>query len=198
MKLSTQWSPATTHASQAFPAAAMQGSVNSNLIEYYKSIPILAGYPWPFIAQQPMSERLREELLPPLKRAIAGKGEYDAVAIIMNFMHYGFKYKTDEDQFGHEKPFYFEENFYYPFNDCEDRAILFARIVKNLLGYEVVLLEYDDHVATAVNLPHAYAKGHHLNIQGKRFTVCDPTCIGATVGDISSKYLRMKANVITL
>ena len=187
MKLSTQWSPATTHASQAFPAAAMQGSVNSNLIEYYKSIPILAGYPWPFIAQQPMSERLREELLPPLKRAIAGKGEYDAVAIIMNFMHYGFKYKTDEDQFGHEKPFYFEENFYYPFNDCEDRAILFSYLVRNLVGLDAALIYAPGHLWAAVCFKQT-VNGDYVEAAGKRFVMCDPTFIGSSPGMCASKY----------
>lgn len=41
-------------------------------------------------------------------------------------------------------------NYYYPYSDCEDRSILFARLVKDLLGLDVVLLYYPAHIATAV------------------------------------------------
>ena len=29
--------------------------------------------------------------------------------------------------------------YYYPYSDCEDRSILFARLVKDLLGLDVVM-----------------------------------------------------------
>ncbi|MCR5820306.1 MAG: hypothetical protein K6F94_05085 [Bacteroidaceae bacterium] len=197
MKLSTQWSPSTSHAALSFPMASMQGSVNTNLIEYYKSIPVLAGYPWPFIARQPMSERLQEELLPPLKRAIAGKNEYDAVAILMNFMHYGFKYKTDDDQFGYEKPFYFEENFYYPFNDCEDRAILFSYLVRNLVGLDAALIYAPGHLWAAVCFKQN-VNGDYVEAEGKRFVMCDPTFIGSSPGMCASKYKGLTYKVFPI
>lgn len=188
----------------ALSAKAYSTTLNNQRIEFRVNQPLMdfyAGYPsteLAIYASAAMEEAFAAAIARQLHPLLKGQNETDALNTLLLFMQQGFAYQTDSEQFGREKNFFCEENFYYPANDCEDRAILFARIVKNLLGYEVVLLEYDDHVATAVNLPHAYAKGHHLNIQGKRFTVCDPTCIGATVGDISSKYLRMKANVITL
>ena len=113
-------------------------------------------------------------------------------------MQQGFSYQTDRKQFGREKNFFCEENFYYPANDCEDRAVLFARMVKLLLGYDVVLLEYEDHMAAAVCVPDRKSRGTHVDIQGKRFMVCDPTCRGAAVGDLSRKYRNKKANVIII
>ena len=55
-----------------------------------------------------------------------GLGEEEAVNMILSYMNYGFKYMTDDNQFNREKPFFPDENFYYPYNDCEDRAILFS------------------------------------------------------------------------
>ena len=119
---------------------------------------------------------------------VTGKGNYEAVAALLNFMHYGFDYATDQEQFGYEKPFFCEENFYYPKNDCEDRSILFSYLVRSLLGLDVVLLEYSDHVATAVLFPQGNAIGDYYLINGKQFVVCDPTYIGASIGMAMPEY----------
>ena len=65
-------------------------------------------------------------------------------------MQTAFDYKTDGDQFGYEKPFFVDELFYYPYSDCEDRAVLYSYLVRTLMGLDVVLLEYPNHMATAV------------------------------------------------
>ena len=40
--------------------------------------------------------------------------------------------------------------FYYPYCDCEDRSVLYSYLVRNLLKLDVVLLDYPNHIATAV------------------------------------------------
>ena len=129
---------------------------------------------------------------------VEGQSPVGALNALLEFMQKGFVYQTDRKQFGREKNFFCEENFHYPANDCEDRAVLFARMVTMLLGYDVVLLEYTDHVSTAVCIPGRKAKGQHLEIKGKRYMVCDPTCIGAAVGDLSRKYRNKSPNIIVL
>jgi len=69
---------------------------------------------------------------------------------LINFVQTAFDYKTDGDQFGYEKPFFVDELFYYPYSDCEDRAVLYSYLVRTLMGLDVVLLEYPNHMATAV------------------------------------------------
>ena len=188
----------------ALSATAYKTTLGSHTVEFHVNQPLMdfyAGYPpteLAIYATAAMEEAFAAAIERQLRPLVKGQNEAIALNTLLLFMQQGFAYQTDSRQFGREKNFFCEENFYYPANDCEDRAILFARIVKNLLGYEVVLLEYDDHVATAVNIPGSKAKGHHLDIQGKRFTVCDPTYIGASVGDLSRKYRHKKANVIAL
>lgn len=106
---------------------------------------------------------------------------YDAVAKLLKSMQEGFDYATDDEQFGYEKPFFCEENFYYPYNDCEDRSVLFSFLVRHLLHMDVVLIDYPGHVATAVHFP-TEVKGEYVEYNGKKFVICDPTYEGASIG----------------
>lgn len=169
--------------------------VNRPLIDFYARYPQteLTVY-----ANAAMEETLATALERELRPLMENRSPAEALNLLLQFMQQGFTYQTDRNQFGREKNFFCEENFYYPANDCEDRAILFAHMVKILLGYDVVLLEYPDHVATAVALPGEKVRGYHLDIQGKRYMVCDPTCMGSVIGDLGGKYRNKKANVILI
>lgn len=167
--------------------------VNQPLMEFYSHYPQteLCVY-----ATAAIEEALAAAIEREIRPLIEGHTPVGALNTLLEFMQQGFRYQTDKKQFGREKNFFCEENFYYHANDCEDRAVLFARIVQMLLGYDVVLLEYPDHVATAVNIPGRKVRGHHIDIKGQRYMVCDPTSIGAGVGDLSRKYRNKKANVL--
>lgn len=105
----------------------------------------------------------------------------EAVSFLLSYVQYGFDYATDEQQFGCEKPFFCEENFYYPQNDCEDRCVLFAFLVRHLLNLDVVFVEYPGHIATAVHFP-MKVNGASVEHNRKRYVICDPTYVGASVG----------------
>ncbi|MGN1232736.1 MAG: hypothetical protein ACI4UJ_04735 [Candidatus Cryptobacteroides sp.] len=132
-----------------------------------------------------------------LRPLISGKDESAQVNLLLKFLQFDFKYSIDEEQFGYEKPFFLEENFIYPGNDCEDRAILFSFLVKNLLGLDVVLLDYPGHIATAVCFNTDVA-GDSIQYDGRRYTICDPTYVGAPVGMAMKDYRNIKFNVLTL
>lgn len=130
--------------------------------------------------------------------SLEGKGEYEQVALLLSFMHRAFSYQTDDEQFGHEKFFFCEENFFYPGNDCEDRSVLFSYLVRKLVGLDVVLLDYPDHIATAVHFNDPLVSGDYYQYLGKRYIVCDPTYIGAEVGETMPMYKSVKADIIGL
>ncbi len=169
--------------------------VNQPLMDFYARYPQteLAVY-----ANAAMEEAFSVAVEREMRLFVEGQSPVTALNNLLEFMQQGFVYQADSKQFGREKNFFCEENFYYPANDCEDRAVLFARMVKVLLGYDVVLLEYTDHVATAVHIPGRKVRGQHIDLQGKRYVVCDPTCLGASVGDLSRKYRNKKANIIII
>lgn len=153
-------------------------NVPKALMDFYASMPQCD---YGVYAKAPVVGSLAQEVLGTLRPLVQGKSEVDAANLLLNFVQTGFKYATDEEQFGFEKPFFVEELFYYPACDCEDRSVLFGWLVRELLGLDVVYLDYPNHIATAVQFK-GDVKGDFLTVDGKRYTVCDPTYIGASIG----------------
>lgn len=134
-------------------------------------------------------------MYPALKAAVAGKDKSVAAGMLLNFVQTAFAYRTDDEQFGYERPLFPDETLYYPYSDCEDRAILYTVLVRELLGLDVVLLHYPNHLATAVALGND-VPGDYLTLDGRKYLVCDPTYINAGIGEAMSQYKQTKAEVI--
>lgn len=149
----------------------------------------------PFYAMSTIDSNFHQSLLAQVNEQIRGCSEKEAVARILHFVQYAFDYATDREQHGYEKPYFIEENFYYPKNDCEDRAILFAFLVHNLLGLDVHLVQYPGHECTAVNFSTTQMNGDGYMYKGKAFYICDPTFIGASIGQCMPGYRNVKPTV---
>ena len=121
------------------------------------------------------------------------------VDIILNFVQTAFQYQIDEKQFGREKYFFPEEVIGYPYSDCEDRAALFAWLVKRYTGCEVVGVLYPDHLATAVYFGDGVkVPGKGFDQNGKHFVFCDPTYTNAPIGTIMQKYDGKEYEVVKM
>ena len=177
-----------------YPNVATKVNVNKNLIDFLDTYPSCR---WDLYASASLSPTVKQQLYPALKEKISGATEKTAVNILLNFVQTAFEYKTDGEQFGREKIFFGDEPFFYPFCDCEDRSILFAILVRELLGLEVVLLDYPSHIATAVAFNEDVV-GDHLNISGRKYVICDPTYIGASIGRSMPDMQNLKANVLKI
>lgn len=136
---------------------------------------------WAMYANVPLAKDTKEIIYPELKKAIDGISELDAANKLLNWVQTGLVYEYDDKVWGHDRAFFAEETLFYPYADCEDRAILFSRLVRDLLGLDVALVYYPGHLATAVAFKDNVA-GDAMMIDGKKFIVCDPTYIGAPVG----------------
>lgn len=148
-------------------------------------------------AMTDVSKQLAESLYDTMYPRVKDLSQYEAVHVLMKFMHYDFEYATDQDQFGYEKPFFCEENFLYPFNDCEDRSVLFSYLIRHILDMDVILLDYPNHIMTAVAFEEEMA-GAYLEFEGKRFYVCDPTYIGSCPGMIHPDYLKLNCSILKI
>jgi hypothetical protein len=184
-----------TFTSGGYPEISVPVQTNQNLIDYYNSYPLVSD--WNLYVLAGLSNTVKQTLYPPLQHAIANKSKTEAAGILLNFIQTSFAYQTDGQQFGYERPFFADEDFFYPYNDCEDRSILYAILVKELLGLEVVLLHYPDHLATAVHFPENI-DGDYLVVNEQKFIVCDPTYIGAGIGMAMSAYKKTEAKVVTV
>jgi hypothetical protein len=132
-------------------------------------------------AHEGLPQTTADELMTQLAPLVKGKSEQDAVNLLLRFVQTAFSYKTDEQQFREENYLYPVETLHYTYSDCEDRAALFAWLVKRLLKLDVVLLDYPGHIAAAVAL-NGKTVGDSWEFQGRRYTVADPTYINASIG----------------
>jgi hypothetical protein len=167
---------------------------NTDLVELYRTCPQTELQVYANSALSGATRRsLEKELLPLLQ----GKNVRESVGFLLAFVQSAFAYKNDWAQFGYEKYFFAEESFHYPCSDCEDRAVLFAQLVRSFVGADIVLLDYSDHVSTAVRLDEEMA-GDYVYINNVRYVVCDPTYIGAPVGCAMKECKNKKARVLAL
>lgn len=190
--LDKQLTPARRLVSERYPQLSVETQVDKNLMDLYSDYP--ACY-WDVYANTPMSELLSDDLLPQLEEGISGKPEVEAANMLINFVQTAFEYKTDGEQFGYERPLFVDETFYYPYSDCEDRAILYSNLVRRLLNLDVVLLHYPGHLATAVRFT-SDVKGDYVMVDGQKYIVCDPTYINADIGNAMPQFRNSEVEVI--
>lgn len=181
----------TTHQAKG-NAAKVTVDVPEELMAFYKNYP-QCDYSVYFKAS--VNKGVATALLSSLSPFIQGKSEVEAANILINFVQTAFQYATDDEQFGYEKPFFVEELFYYPYSDCEDRSMLYSYLVRNLLGLDVVLLDYPNHIATAVRF-NGDVVGDYLMVNGQKYIVCDPTYIGASIGMTMPAFKKVAAKVL--
>ena len=139
------------------------------------------GASWVYYANAPLDQEVQSELYPVLRAAISGKSQKTAANILLNFVQTAFEYKTDNEYWGYERPLFSSETLYYPYSDCEDRSILYSRLIRDLIGLDVVFLHYEGHLATAVAFDEDIT-GEYVKINGRKYLVCDPTYINASIG----------------
>ena len=171
---------------------AVSVDVPKSLMLFYKSMPQCD---YSVYMNAKVNPAVADRLLSSLAPVVEGKSETEAANLLINFVQTGFKYATDQEQFGYEKPFFVEELFYYPYCDCEDRSVLYSYLVRNLLKLDVVLLDYPNHIATAVCF-NENVSGDFVTVEGKKYIVCDPTYIGASIGKAMPQFKRVAAKVL--
>lgn len=165
---------------------------------------------WAMYAYMPLSEGTREQLYPQfktlfdaLKHSFEEKGTDmrdltpACVDLICHWIQTAFVYEYDDKVWGGDRAFFADETLYYPYCDCEDRSILLTRMVRDLLGLKCALVYYPGHLATAIALGEDI-KGDFIRINGTKYLVCDPTCIGAPIGMTMPGMDNQSANVIIL
>lgn len=169
---------------------------NKNLVDLYATLPCVN---FALYAQAALDETLWESLKQQIVPLLQGLSQEEAVNTLLHFVQFAFQYKTDDEQFHYEKWFFAEETVDSAFSDCEDRSILFAQLVRRLLGMPVVLVHYPGrHLATAVHFSNAATTGDYLTVDRKKFLLCDPTYYGATLGMEMPQLKQTPVEVIRL
>lgn len=172
---------------------AVSVTMPRQLIDFYNDMPQCD---YSVYINAPVDGSFSSALLSSLHAAIDGKSKHEGAGILLDFVQNGFEYATDQEQFGYEKPFFVEELFYYPQCDCEDRSILYRYLVKNLLGLDCILINYPNHIATAVDFGAENVSGDAITHKGRKYVICDPTFINAPVGMAMPNYKGVAPTVV--
>ena len=172
--------------SDKYPLLGIDSKVPIELVKFFDSYPTsqIGNNPltrWAMYANVPLAERSKELIYPQFKELLTSNSELEAANKLLDWVQTGFIYEYDDKVWGHDRAFFAEETLFYPYADCEDRSILFSRLIRDLLGLDVALVYYPGHLATAVAF-NEDVYGDAMMINGRKFTVCDPTYIGAPVG----------------
>lgn len=191
-----------TLVSKRYPELSIKVQVNKNLVDFYNSYPVSEVDDnfmtrWAMYANTPMAKEVKGILYPALKKYIGGLSDEEAVERLLNWVQTAFVYEYDNKVWGYDRAFFAEETLYYPYCDCEDRSILLTRLVRDLLGLKCILIYYPGHLASAVCF-NEQVNGDYILLDGKRFTVCDGTYIGAPVGKTMPEMDNKTATVILL
>lgn len=189
-------------ASEQYHDVTIDSQVNLNLIQFYNTYPsseVNGNFMtrWKMYADTPMDESVSQMLYLDIKNKIEGLSDVQAVNQILNWVQTAFQYEYDDKVWGHDRAFFAEETLYYPYCDCEDRAILFTRLVRDLLGLKCILVYYPGHLASAVCFKQQ-VNGDYISLDGDVYTICDPTYIGAPVGITMPEMDNRSAKVIKL
>jgi hypothetical protein len=186
-----------------FVKLEVQTSVNKNMISFFNDYPISYSedvvMKWYKYGNIQMTQELKDQLYPQLKQEIKNAPKLMAANILLSWVQFGLVYALDEKVWGHDRPFFAEETLYYPFADCEDRAILYSQLVRDLLDLDVILVYNANpgHLYTGINFEEN-VPGDYIMVNGRRFTIADPTYYGANVGKTMSRMNNSTANVLLL
>lgn len=165
-------------------------------LRYYDEIPTTV---FSIYFNTPVSKETEAVLAETIGTLSKQYNKVQLVDIILNFVQTAFVYKIDELYHGREKYYFPEETIGLPYSDCEDRSALFAWLVKRFVGYDVVGVLYNDHLATAVCFGNdAQLTGKSITHKGKRYMVCDPTYQNAAIGTVMPKYANVNHEIVKI
>ena len=184
------------------PQLVVDLSVNKNMIDFFNDYPeaTLDRSPytkWAIYANTPASPEVVNNLYPAVRKCISGKNQHDAANILLHLAQ-SFPYGYDDKIWGRDRAFFMDESWYYPEIDCEDHAIHFSRLVRDLMGLDVALVYYPGHLASAVAFTDPSVQGDYIIHNGRKYIVCDPTIFYSGVGQTMSGMDNAGAVLIDL
>lgn len=156
--------------------------VNPALLDFLEAYPDVE---LPVFFRAGMSPTARRSVVSELEPLVRDRSEVEALNLLLRFVQTAFEYEVDQENFGTERFLFAEETLGLRASDCEDRSVLFAYLVRQLLGLRTAALSYPRHVTTAVRLENSDLEtvgGYQVEVQGETYVMADPTYINAGTG----------------
>ncbi|MGQ9805646.1 MAG: hypothetical protein ACUVRP_06150 [Chlorobiales bacterium] len=163
-------------------------TLNRNMVKYLEERPQTDVSTY---FNESISSEIVQSVVEPLKKIVQEKGFHarQAVAFLHAFVLNGFAYKDDLKTKRGEHTSSIHETLVSDFSDCEDRSILLAALIRGVLGFEVVALEFPNHITLGVHFPDFIPdeQDEVYAYNGKRYLSSDPSCFG-TLGNANPDF----------
>ncbi|MBQ9203322.1 MAG: hypothetical protein IJ155_03675 [Prevotella sp.] len=188
-----------TLTSRKNPDFSFTVQVNKNLLDFYADLPSFSYGDnfmtrWTIMADRPLEQHLQETLVRQMKQKLAGKRQLEQVNELLWWVQGNlytpenkdencFLFRYDDEVWGYDRALYSEETLFYPYCDTEDRSILLSRLIRDVVGLDVVFIYYPGHTAIGVCITDEDVKGNYVVKDGRHYVICDPTYIGADAGE---------------
>lgn len=141
----------------------------------------------------PMSKELKTSLEPIVASLIDKDDKVKSVQNILTWFYHSFPYKLDKKQ----QTLFPEQTVLYPYSDCEDRSILFAHIVREFIGLDAVLFQFEEHIATGIAFDKPIDGFSYIH-KKRKYTACDPSSRYCRIGFITEIRDKHNLSVIEL
>lgn len=197
-----EYSGVMSYRSSSFSDISVSVPLNLTLKKFYGDYPSYYTDENPltefyYRAILPMSSEIEEYVYPALLSAVKGKERAEALDILLDFVQTAFDYGMDDRVWSKERYFFPGEIWYHKISDCDDRAILFSRLVRDILGLKTALVYWPGHLSCAVDVG-SIEKGYKFSVGSNVYMSCDPTWPEARVGDMMHQFKNIKPSLILL
>ena len=170
---------------------SFQGELNQSLINYYRDLPSISF--GEIYLNYHLSDLAYKQLIGDLKKAVKNMSTRQQLDFLLHFTQVVIPYQTDQALVGREKFAFAEEVLGNKAGDCEDKSILFAYLVKEVLQLPSLALVYihQNHLNVAVAVS---GTQYNFIYNNQKYIVCEPSGPGLQAGE--NVYDWKNANIV--
>lgn len=163
---------------------------NKSITNYLGDLPLFnVGFTF---TRMPLSREIKQSVMSDLRETIDTMSRIDAIKYLLAFTQQVTPYGSDYDKYGEELYYYPEQTLMATTADCEDKAMLLAYLLKELVQVNSIGLyfENDEHLSLAIEMP-GYKGSNSFDYQNKNYVSCEPTAKTPKLGQSQFSLKRV-------
>lgn len=138
-----------------------------------------------------------ETLLKQFKPILAGMKKVEGAAFLQQFVQKSFAYRPYNDLYGYDRFMFPEELLFKDESNDKGKALLYSWMINNLLNQNAALVEFPGFYSVAISLDQPM-DGDNFLLEGKSYTIADPTFGDAPIGLIMKEFYPIKPLILPL
>ena len=153
-----------------------------DVVDYLNDLPVIQL--GPLFYETPVNVWARKLLLDSFSLWTAGFSQRQTLDFLLTFVQQVFPYRRDRDYMKYDRHNFSEQTLAAPYADCEDKAVLFAQLVRDVMGYSSLFI-YNaqlQHISVAVAWPFS-GVGQTIQHQSTNYLICEPANYGYRAGE---------------